>query len=1017
MTQTGVADNTHIPLQLIEKGYRVFPVRRDTDVSLDKTPLTPNGVKNATSDREQVERWARKYPDCNWGIACSNVIVFDVDRHEKRKKKIVRTYSDEEMFEHWNYFRETYHLPPAPEVVTGSGGRHYYYRRPYAEIKANTRFHYRRNGKEVKTNIDIKVGNGYVVAPGSINADGNPYQCEDLWGADDLNELPADFVEILPKKGQTAAPVCGQAADVPLYDFKGEPAGHFDKEVILSAARGREVEIYRDVAGIPADILDGKHHSCPKCGGKDRFRVMVEKPDKPIFCNKECFGKRAVDVIGAVEQLRGVSFDEACSLIGAYLGLSPNGTPAKKSPARTPTAKPTAVYDYPDKDGKPAYQVRRFDTVKDGERAKDIRQFTFFNGGWKSGVFDTPGAKIGTPKRIPFPYQYQRLMGSEVKTVFIVEGEKCVERLQSVLNAVEQSEQYAVSTLAGGSNMMRFWGDYADKLQALNVFILPDNDEPGRVGASAAVEGLSDNGVEVTVIPFDGKPYKYDIADWVDEQRASGLTDKEIGEVFLKTFPAKGRNGIEWVDGLTGREGDEDRIVFPIEYFPDFFRDYCEAVARVVAVDVSFPAYALLSGAAYATAYRATFSYRHYDKERLFFHSMLVAHSGAGKSPVWGYMLFPLDEMEERIRVKNQSALSEWGRLSKAEQKKTSPPKLELSPIVHKPTIERIEQAVSIIWEQSQGLDDLKQGIFLPYDEGAYLLGAMNAYKGNGAKSDESALIPMMDGQGGGSDRVGLDANGMPTSRYFADCHITIYATVQNDILKSITKDKPQFFQQGFLQRFAFSVPPFVPKKPLSETEVFDRDLKREYRLFFNRLFKVGGNLTLTREAEKTYLEYEARKTADYNARGELGEARSGFDSVCLSLDRKGMKQVLEVAALLNVLDAAADTESAGTDALQINAREMEGAIKVMEFRERNFHRLYQLVGAEEQGRTLEQRIEQAIEEAGSAGLTLRSLTRKFFQGKRAETVKEFMQELLENNPKIKKSKGRKGGDTYIIQA
>ena len=794
-----------------------------------------------------------------------------------------------------------------------------------------------------------------------------------------------------------------------------EPKGYFDKKVILNAARGREVEIYRNVAGIPADLLDGKHHPCPKCGGKDRFRVMVEKPDKPIFCNKECFGKRAVDVIGAVEQLRGVSFDEACSLIGSYLGLSPNGTPTKKAPARTPTAKPTAIYDYTDRDGNPVYQVRRYETVKNGERAKDIRQFTFFNGGWKPGLYDTPGAEIGEPKRIPFPYKYQRLMGSEVKTLFIVEGEKCVDRLQSVLNAVEQSERYAVSTLAGGAGKMGFWGGYADELQTLAVFVLPDNDKPGRDGASAAVETLDAKGVEVKVIPFDGKPDKYDIADWVDEQRAAGLTDEEIGEVFLKTFPAKGKNGIEWVDSLAESEGEKDRLIFPVEYFPDFFREYCEAVARVVSVDVSFPAYALLSGAAHATAYRATYSYRHYDKERLFFHSMLVAHSGAGKSPVWDFMLFPLSEKEEDTRTKNSRELSNWKALPKREREKVPRPKQIQSPIVHKPTIEKIEQALSFIWECSSGLGELKQGIFLPYDEGAYLLQAMNAYKGNGAKSDESALIPMLDGQGGGSDRVGTDANGLPTSRYFADCHVTIYATVQNDILKSITKDRPQFFQQGFLQRFAFSVPDFVPKKPLAETEEFDRTLKKEYRVYFNQLFKVGGNLTLTAEAEKIYLEYEARKTADYNARGELGETRSSFDEVCLSLDRKGMKQVLEIAALLAMLYAAADMEPTGTDARQITAWQMEGAIKIMEFRERNFQRLYKLVGAGERGRTLEQRIVQALEEAGPAGLSLRSLTRKFFQREKAETVKEFMTELIKNNPKIKKVKGQKGGETYVI--
>ena len=289
---------------------------------------------------------------------------------------------------------------------------------------------------------------------------------------------------------------------------------HFDKEVILSAGRGRELDILRDVAQIPAEYLDGKHHPCPRCGGKDRFRVMTEKPDKPIFCNQECFGKKAVDVIGAVEQFRGVSFDEACSLIGAYLRLEPNGNcPARKAQTRTRgtehSAKPAAVFYYPDANGNPAYRVERYEGTKNGNRVKDFSQCSYVNGKWVRGLVDTPGASVPTPKRIPYPYNCPRLMGDEVKTLFIVEGEKCAERLQTVLNAVEQPAQYAVSTLAGGSKMMRFWGDHADKLQVLNVFIIPDNDEPGRDGASAAVESLTDSGIEVTVIPFEDKPQKY----------------------------------------------------------------------------------------------------------------------------------------------------------------------------------------------------------------------------------------------------------------------------------------------------------------------------------------------------------------------------------------------------------------------------------------------------------------------------------------------------------------------------
>ena len=197
-------------LELIEKGYRVLPVR------LDKTPLTPHGVKDATNDTRFVEEWARRYPDCNWGIACFNVIVFDLDRKtpvldadgkptkDANGDIVYRFLSDEELFEHWNYLRNTYGLPEAPEVITGGGGRHYYYKRPYAEIKGRARITYPRNGETVASNIDIRVGNEYVLAPGSLHESGNRYQTANLWAVDELNELPAEFVEILPQQRQAA---------------------------------------------------------------------------------------------------------------------------------------------------------------------------------------------------------------------------------------------------------------------------------------------------------------------------------------------------------------------------------------------------------------------------------------------------------------------------------------------------------------------------------------------------------------------------------------------------------------------------------------------------------------------------------------------------------------------------------------------------------------------------------------------------------------------------------------------
>ena len=39
-------------------------------------------------------------------------------------------------------------------------------------------------------------------------------------------------------------------------------------------ARGRWREILHHVGGLPLEILDGRWHDCPKCGGKKTFRFV-----------------------------------------------------------------------------------------------------------------------------------------------------------------------------------------------------------------------------------------------------------------------------------------------------------------------------------------------------------------------------------------------------------------------------------------------------------------------------------------------------------------------------------------------------------------------------------------------------------------------------------------------------------------------------------------------------------------------------------------------------------------------
>ncbi len=47
-----------------------------------------------------------------------------------------------------------------------------------------------------------------------------------------------------------------------------------DAQALKMAAKGRAVEILATLGGCDREKLDGGHHGCPKCGGKDRFRLI-----------------------------------------------------------------------------------------------------------------------------------------------------------------------------------------------------------------------------------------------------------------------------------------------------------------------------------------------------------------------------------------------------------------------------------------------------------------------------------------------------------------------------------------------------------------------------------------------------------------------------------------------------------------------------------------------------------------------------------------------------------------------
>ena len=62
-------------LEYASQGFHIFPL-----IPGEKSPLTKNGFKDATTDPEQIRRWWSEHPDANLGLATgllSRLVVLD----------------------------------------------------------------------------------------------------------------------------------------------------------------------------------------------------------------------------------------------------------------------------------------------------------------------------------------------------------------------------------------------------------------------------------------------------------------------------------------------------------------------------------------------------------------------------------------------------------------------------------------------------------------------------------------------------------------------------------------------------------------------------------------------------------------------------------------------------------------------------------------------------------------------------------------------------------------------------
>jgi hypothetical protein len=205
----------HYALKYAEMGFPVLPLHSITEratctcgridcKSPGKHPRLSNGLKDATTDKNVLYDWFKKWPGANIGIRTgeiSGLFVIDVDPGHGGDDSLIRLKS------------ELGGMPDDVVQVTGSGGSHIFFKYAGAACRSTTNF---------LPGIDLRGDGGYVVVEPSNHMTGGSYFFDGGLpeSVDRVPALPDKLLAKLRKKNQVVPIRTENAAQLPAVEVK-----------------------------------------------------------------------------------------------------------------------------------------------------------------------------------------------------------------------------------------------------------------------------------------------------------------------------------------------------------------------------------------------------------------------------------------------------------------------------------------------------------------------------------------------------------------------------------------------------------------------------------------------------------------------------------------------------------------------------------------------------------------------------------------------------------------------------
>jgi len=284
---------------------------------------------------------------------------------------------------------------------------------------------------------------------------------------------------------------------------------------------------------------------CPRCGGEDRFWI---DPIKGTFGCRKCSGKNGKSAGGDVIDYAQFLLD--CDFNSAVERLTGEPAPGKMNGDAAPWVT-EGEWIYRDADGNPYLKVVRY---RKSDGTKSYPQYHRENGKWIKG-------KPAGPK---IPYRLPELLDADrTEPVFIVEGEKCADRLAK--------EGVAVTSASEGAG--KWTPDLNQHFADRIVWILPDADEPGRKHARRVAANLHGIVREVRIVEISGLNEGQDVFDFL-EGGGTGNDLRDLGErVPLWQPPPNGEGISRGPDGLSENQRPDEQKSFVFDPQPYRFPD------------------------------------------------------------------------------------------------------------------------------------------------------------------------------------------------------------------------------------------------------------------------------------------------------------------------------------------------------------------------------------------------------------------------------------------------------------